>query len=57
MGYPNQEEIKNYERGICLETKRMLLQDLIWEDLEAHHLLISDPEVMYYLPDIMTHNR
>lgn len=32
MGYPNQEEIKNYERGICLETKRMLLQDLVWEE-------------------------
>ena len=35
----------------------MILRDHRQEDLESHHALLSDPEVMYYLPDIMTHSR
>ena len=42
--------------GILLETKRMIIRDHRWEDLESHHAMFSDPEVMYYLPDIMTHS-
>ncbi len=35
----------------------MILRDHRQEDFESHHALLSDPEVMYYLPDIMTHSR
>lgn len=42
--------------GIWLETERMILRDHRWEDLESHHGLISDPDAMYYLPEIRTHN-
>ena len=42
--------------GIWLETERMILRDHRWEDLESHHGLISDPDAMYYLPDIRTHD-
>ena len=35
----------------------MILRDHCQEDFESHHALLSDPEVMYYLPDIMTHSR
>ena len=42
--------------GIWLETERMILRDHRWEDLESHHGLISDPDAMYYLPEILTHN-
>ena len=41
---------------IRLETARMILRDHRLEDLESHHEMLSDPEVMYYLPDIMTHS-
>ena len=42
--------------AIRLETARMILRDHRLEDLESHHEMLSDPEVMYYLPDIMTHS-
>lgn len=51
-------EEKNRETApVQLETARMILRDHRQEDLESHHALLSDPEVMYYLPDIMTHSR
>ncbi len=51
-------EEKNRETApVQLETARMILRDHRQEDFESHHALLSDPEVMYYLPDIMTHSR
>ena len=51
-------EEKNRETApVQLETARMILRDHCQEDFESHHALLSDPEVMYYLPDIMTHSR
>lgn len=44
------------KKGIWMETERMILRDHRWEDLPSHHEMFSDPEVMYYLPDIMTHS-
>ena len=43
--------------GIWLETERMILRDHRWEDLDSHHGLISDPDAMYYLPDILTQTK
>lgn len=40
--------------GIRLTTSRLVLRDHVWEDLETHHALFSDPKAMYYLPDLMT---
>lgn len=39
---------------IRIETKRLIIRDHILDDLESLHNLISDDEVMYYLPDIKT---
>lgn len=39
---------------IQLQTKRLLLRDHRPGDLPTHHALFSDPEVMRYLPDLMT---
>lgn len=39
---------------IRLETNRLVLRDHRKEDLLSHHALLSDAEVMYYLPDIKT---
>ena len=51
------KETQNAVPGaIRLETARMILRDHRLEDLESHHEILSDPEVMYYLPDIMTHS-
>ena len=51
------KETQNAVPGaIRLETARMILRDHRLEDLESHHEMLSDPEVMYYLPDIMTHS-
>ena len=50
------EEKKRENAPIRLETARMILREHCPEDLESHHALLSDPEVMYYLPDIMTHS-
>lgn len=41
---------------IELLTKRLLLRDHIWGDLETHHKLFSDKQVMYHLPDLKTHS-
>jgi len=39
---------------VALQTSRLLLRDHRMEDLNTHHRLLSDPKVMYYLPDLMT---
>lgn len=39
---------------IRLETPRLLIRDHVWEDLDSHHALFSDPVVMRCLPDLMT---
>lgn len=52
-----QETHEKVPAPIRLETARLILRDHRMEDLESHHALISNPEVMYYLPDIMTHSR
>jgi len=39
---------------VTIETARMILRDHYVEDLDSHHLLLSDAEVMYYLEDIHT---
>lgn len=39
---------------IKLETERIIMRDHIIEDLESHHQLLSDNEVMHYLQDIKT---
>lgn len=39
-----------------LETERLIIRDNILEDLEAHHMLMSNPEVMSYIQDIQTHS-
>ncbi|MCH4890824.1 GNAT family N-acetyltransferase [Acidaminobacter sp. JC074] len=41
---------------VRLETKRLYIRDLMINDLEAHHDLISNDEVMYYIQDIQTHS-
>ncbi len=48
--------MKHMKEEIYLTTKRMVIRDHRMEDLPEHHAMISDPEVMYYLPDIMTHS-
>jgi len=39
---------------VYLETKRTIIRDHILEDLPTHHLLLSNPDVMYYLQDVQT---
>lgn len=39
---------------VRIETKRLIIRDHILEDLEPLHNLLSDNEVMYFLPDIKT---
>ncbi len=34
---------------VRLETQRLLLRDHTIEDLNSHHLLLSDQNIMYYL--------
>ncbi len=41
---------------IRLETQRLILREYEWEDLERHHKLISDPEIMYYIQDVFSHS-
>ena len=55
----NREEIRRRllaAGGIWLETERMVLRDHRPEDLASHHALLSDPDDMYYLPEIQTHS-
>ena len=39
---------------ITLLTDRLLIRDHVIEDLDTHHVLLSDETVMYYLQDILT---
>lgn len=41
---------------IQLTTARLLIRDHVQEDLQTHHELVSDGEIMWFLQDIMTHN-
>ena len=55
----NREEIRRgllAAGGIWLETERMVLRDHRPEDLASHHAPLSDPDDMYYLPEIRTHS-
>ena len=40
---------------IRLKTERLVIRDPLLTDLDDMHRLISDPETMYYLQDIMSH--
>ena len=40
---------------IRLSTPRLVIRDHLPQDIQSHHLLFSDREVMTYLQDIMTH--
>jgi len=37
-------------------TERLIIRDNIESDLEEHHRLMSDPEIMSYISDIQTHS-
>ena len=39
-----------------LKTERLIIRDPLLTDLDDWHRLISDPETMYYLQDIMSHS-
>ena len=39
---------------IYLKTERTIIRDHVPDDLPTHHQLLSDPQVMHYLPDIAT---
>lgn len=41
---------------IKLETARLIIRDPVLADLPDWHRLMSDPDTMYYLQDIMTHS-
>jgi|GEM_PF-598538 len=41
---------------VYLETDRLVIRDLRASDLEYHHALISNDEVMYYIQDIQCHS-
>ena len=41
---------------IELFTDRLIIRDLVIRDLENHHKLLSDKNIMYYLQDILTKN-
>jgi ribosomal-protein-alanine N-acetyltransferase len=40
--------------NIRLETERLILREYRWTDLEDHHRLIADPEIMYYIQDVFS---
>ncbi|MCL2006882.1 MAG: GNAT family N-acetyltransferase [Treponema sp.] len=42
--------------GIILHTERLIIRDLIIDDLKDHHELISNDKVMYFLQDIKTNS-
>ena len=44
------------EDFIIMHTDRLTIRDHRHADAASHHVLLSDPEVMYYLQDIMTDN-
>lgn len=39
---------------VVLKTERLVISDHAHEDLEPMHRLLSDPDAMYYLPEIKT---
>jgi len=39
---------------VRIETKRLIIRDHILEDLEPLHNLLSNDEVMYFIPDTKT---
>ncbi|WP_265459216.1 GNAT family N-acetyltransferase [Enterococcus sp. HY326] len=39
---------------IEFQTKRLIIRDHQSEDLASHHQLFSNPQVMYYLPELQT---
>jgi len=41
---------------VRIETERLIIRDNIESDLDDHHRLISDQEIMSYLSDIHTHS-
>jgi ribosomal-protein-alanine N-acetyltransferase len=41
---------------IRIETERLIIRDNIMDDLEGHHKLMSDPNLMTYIQDIQTHS-
>jgi len=41
---------------IELFSDRLIIRDLVIGDLENHHKLLSDKNIMYYLQDILTNN-
>lgn len=41
---------------IRLSTERLVIRDPLSTDIDGWHCLMSDPKVMYYLQDIMTHS-
>lgn len=42
---------------IKLFTDRLILREYRWADIEKHHVLISDPTIMYYIQDVFTTSR
>lgn len=41
---------------IQLHTPRLLIRDHVPDDLHTHHELFSDQKIMWFVPDVMTHN-
>ncbi len=41
---------------IQMTTERLLIRDHVPADLASHHTLFSDPKVMRFLPELMTHD-
>lgn len=41
---------------IRIEAQRLILREYRWEDIQKHHALISDPEIMYYIQDVFSHS-
>ena len=41
---------------IRLQTRRLIVRDPLYADIDGWHRLLSCPKTMYYLPDIMTYS-
>ena len=52
MATDDQRRSGRVKQVIYLETKHLLIRDHIADDLQPFHALVSDKEVMRYLPDI-----
>ncbi|MBN2795322.1 MAG: GNAT family N-acetyltransferase [Clostridia bacterium] len=42
--------------SISIETERLIIRDHVPSDLQYHHQLMSNPEIMYYIQDIQTNS-